>query len=163
MLLLVKKVFFLCRYKCNHYKFGMNKLAERLIRHGIKPSLQRIAILRYLDSHRTHPTADMIFSDLSPEMPTLSKMTVYNTLKLLVEKGIVQMITIDEKNVRYDADRSSHGHFKCKGCGCVYDVSFPIPDTCVVEGVGESTIDEVHLYFRGYCKKCLVEKEKKYN
>lgn len=137
----------------------MDSIIEHLLDHGMKPSLQRVAVMQYLDQHRTHPTADMIFSDLSPSMPTLSKTTVYNTLRLLVEKKVIQMITIDEKNIRYDADTTPHGHFKCKGCGCIYDIEFPLPETLFIDGVGELTIDEVHLYFRGYCKNCLEEEQ----
>ena len=54
---------------------------ERLQSHSIKPSVQRIAIMQYLMDHHTHPTVDEIYTALAPGMPTLSKTTVYNTLK----------------------------------------------------------------------------------
>ncbi|KAA6323417.1 Peroxide-responsive repressor PerR, partial [termite gut metagenome] len=76
---------------------------KHLLAHGIKLSLQRIAIMEYLLEHTTHPTVDEIYTKLFPVMPTLSKTTIYNTLKLLSEQGAIQMITIDEKNVRFDA------------------------------------------------------------
>ena len=60
---------------------------KRLQNHNIKPSVQRIAIMNYLIEHRTHPTVDEIYTALSPSIPTLSKTTVYNTLKLLSEQG----------------------------------------------------------------------------
>ena len=50
---------------------------ERLKSLGIRPSEQRIVILEYLLGHRTHPTVETIYSELSPKMPTLSKTTVY--------------------------------------------------------------------------------------
>lgn len=46
---------------------------------GIKPSLQRIAIVEYLMENRIHPTADDIYHALCIQVPTLSKTTVYNT------------------------------------------------------------------------------------
>ena len=55
-----------------------------LLERGIKPSQQRIALLEYLVKHPVHPTADELYSRLSPMMPTLSKTTVYNTLRLFV-------------------------------------------------------------------------------
>ena len=58
-------------------------VVKRLQNHNIKPSVQRIAIMNYLIEHRTHPTVDEIYTALSPSIPTLSKTTVYNTLKLL--------------------------------------------------------------------------------
>ena len=62
---------------------------EHLIRHGVRPSVQRIAVMNYLLEHRTHPTVDEIYVALSKDMPTLSKTTVYNTLELLVKQKAV--------------------------------------------------------------------------
>jgi Fe2+ or Zn2+ uptake regulation protein len=97
-------------------------VVKRLQNHNIKPSVQRIAIMNYLIEHRTHPTVDEIYTALSPSIPTLSKTTVYNTLKLLSEQGAAQTLTIDERNTCYDADTSPHGHFLCKRCGKIYDL-----------------------------------------
>ncbi|KAA6316446.1 Peroxide-responsive repressor PerR, partial [termite gut metagenome] len=69
---------------------------EQLSMHGIKPSLQRMAIMDYLLEHHTHPTVEEIYMALFPSIPTLSKTTVYNTLKLFAEQGVVNMLTIDE-------------------------------------------------------------------
>ena len=52
---------------------------------GVRPSVQRLAVMDYLATHKTHPTVDEIYSSLAPSIPTLSKTTVYNTLKLFVE------------------------------------------------------------------------------
>ena len=72
----------------------MEVVVERLQGHNIKPSVQRIAIMKYLMEHRTHPTVDEIYTALSPTIPTLSKTTVYNTLKILSEQGAAQTLTI---------------------------------------------------------------------
>ena len=95
-------------------------VVERLQSHSIKPSVQRMSIMRYLMEHLTHPTVDEIYTSLSPEMPTLSKTTVYNTLKLLSDHGAIQTLTIDERNTCYDADTTPHAHFLCKRCGRIY-------------------------------------------
>ena len=79
---------------------------KRLQNHNIKPSVQRIAIMSYLMEHRTHPSVDEIYTALAPSIPTLSKTTVYNTLKLLSEQGAAQTLTIDERNTCYDAETS---------------------------------------------------------
>ena len=94
---------------------------NRLRRYNIKPSVQRMAVLDYLMTHHTHPTADTIFNALYPSIPTLSKATVYNTLNLLTEHGVIQMITIDEKNARFDARETPHLHFKCASCGEIFE------------------------------------------
>jgi Fur family ferric uptake transcriptional regulator/Fur family peroxide stress response transcriptional regulator len=130
---------------------------DRLQEHGIKPSLQRMAIMGYLMEHYTHPTADTIFNKLYPSIPTLSKTTVYNTLKLLAQQGAITELTIDEKNVRYDADISPHAHFRCKHCGCVYDLPLKnLPAIAVKEADG-FVITESRLYCKGYCKKCKTK------
>lgn len=130
------------------------ELGNRLLEFGIKPSLQRIAIMEYLMKHLTHPTADMIFNDLYPSIPTLSKTTVYNTLKLFEEQGAIHAVSIDEKNVRYDADLSPHAHFKCKRCGSVND--FPLSNVYISEGIdsGDFQVTDCHVYYKGYCKQC---------
>lgn len=138
---------------------NQESIVTYLLRHHIKPSVQRIAIMDYLDANRTHPTADTVFNDLYPSIPTLSKTTVYNTLKLLVANGAIQMLTIDEKNARFDADISRHAHFQCKGCGCVYDLSLDLPETIYIDNVGELLVEETQVYCKGYCKICLELKE----
>lgn len=135
---------------------SQEEIQKRLLIHQVKPSVQRIAIMGYLMEHRTHPTADMIFNDLYNFIPTLSRTTVYNTLKLLVDQGAVQMLTIDEKNLRYDADISQHAHFKCRGCGCIYDLPIEQRDRIIIAGVGELMIDEIQVYCKGYCKECFA-------
>lgn len=129
---------------------------ERLQNYSIKPSVQRIAIMGYLMEHHTHPTVDEIYTALSPSIPTLSKTTVYNTLRLLSEQGAVQTLTIDERNTCYDADTSTHAHFLCKHCGKIYDLS---NDNTIkkVEGMDMDghDVQEIHYYYKGICKDCI--------
>lgn len=132
----------------------MKKLSANLEKVGIRSSYQRLKILGYLQAQRTHPTVDMIYKELSKEIPTLSKTTVYNTLKLFVCNDIVQELTIEEKEVRYDADTTQHAHFKCTDCGSVYDLALKstIFDKEAIEG---HKVLECHIYLKGLCKYCL--------
>jgi len=130
------------------------KVKDRLLEFGVKPSLQRMAVMEYLMKNPVHPTVDLIFNELSPAIPTLSKTTVYNTLKLLEENGAIQSINIDEKNVRYDADISPHAHFRCKKCGQVYDLFVSGLDSIKIESVEKLTITGCQVYYKGYCEKC---------
>ena len=128
---------------------------KRLQSCGIKPSLQRMAIMEYLMVNKTHPTADMIFNDLHPNIPTLSKTTIYNTVKLLAEQAAILAVNIDEKNQRYDGDISQHAHFRCKQCDCIYDI--PINSMQIShseKGIDNFIIAETQLYYKGFCKKC---------
>ena len=124
---------------------------NRLRRYNIMPSVQRMAVLDYLMTHHTHPTADTIFNALYPSIPTLSKATVYNTLNLLTEHGVIQMITIDEKNARFDARETPHLHFKCASCGEIFDFDLP---PLQIESLKDYDISDIQVYCKGTCPSC---------
>ncbi|WP_407397960.1 Fur family transcriptional regulator [Treponema sp.] len=98
------------------------EIADRLESKKIRPSLQRIAVYDYLLKNPVHPTADNIYTALAPSIPTLSKTTVYNTLKQFAEVELVNTITIEDGELRFDADTSNHMHFKCSRCGKIFDI-----------------------------------------
>ena len=128
----------------------------RLQTHGVKPSVQRLAVMAYLLEHRTHPTVEEIYEALAPEMPTLSRTTVYNTLRLLVEKQAVTMLTIDERRLCFDGDTSRHSHLLCKLCGRVVDITEePVNLLKQPETLEGHRITEMQTYYKGICRKCL--------
>ncbi len=131
-------------------------IEKYLKQNGIKPSYQRIKIFEYLVKHRNHPTVDIIYQELVKNIPTLSKTTVYNTLKLFLEKRIIQLIVIEENETRYDADITTHAHFKCEKCGRVYDIRVDLTEM-KIEGLKTFQVKENHIYFKGICEKCLKE------
>ncbi|MCQ2587992.1 MAG: transcriptional repressor [Treponema sp.] len=102
---------------------------------GIRPSIQRIAVYKYLYQNPVHPDVETVYSDLASDYPTLSKTTVYNTLKLFEEKNIVQSLKIEDDKLRFDAEMKSHIHFKCTKCGKITDIFTP-----------ENSPDPVKLY-----------------
>ena len=125
---------------------------------GIKPSYQRLRIMAYLYGNEEHPTADMIFRDLKKEISTLSKTTVYNTMKLFVEHGIANALSIDGHETRYDYNTETHGHFKCELCGELYDFMFDDEDI-ELKGLKKHDVQQVHLYVKGICEKCLKKRK----
>lgn len=127
--------------------------SELLRQHGIRPSVQRIAVMDYLLTHRTHPTADEIYGALAPEIPTLSKTTVYNTLSLFVARGAAAHIAIDPRGSRFDGDTSVHGHFLCTVCGGLYDVFFDMPPVLPMPGEGHA-VACAQIYYKGVCAHC---------
>lgn len=119
---------------------------------GIRPSLHRSEVMKYLYENRTHPTAETIYAALSPTIPTLSKTTVYNILNLLSEKGAIQSLTIDPRQCHYDGDTSSHAHFFCTECGELYDIFIePFKIEC------EHEVTHSQLYIKGICKHCKTK------
>ncbi|MEI3054104.1 Fur family transcriptional regulator [Segatella copri] len=127
----------------------------RLMERGIRPSMQRLAIMDYLINHPIHPTIDDVYQALSNKVPTLSRTTVYNTLRMLSENQAAQMITIDEHRVCYDGNVESHVHFYCKKCGKIIDLfgeqAPKLEGEKTVEG---NIIQEEQLYYKGICAKC---------
>lgn len=134
------------------------KVYDYLISYNIKPSVQRMAIMEYLLEHKTHPSIDEIYMALCDKIPTLSKTTVYNTLKLFVEQGAAQMLTIDEKNVNYDGDVSLHAHFMCKKCNKIFDLPYDKAD-CKAFTMNGFAIEEIHQYYKGICPACSTDLE----
>jgi len=132
---------------------------EKLLKmHNIKPSHHRMRIYQYLVERRNHPNVDMIYRDLLQEIPTLSKTTLYNTLNLFVERGIVTLITIEENETRYDADISLHGHLKCNKCGQIYDIRLKT-SLLDISGLDKFEVNESHIYFKGICPRCLNNRD----
>ena len=125
-----------------------------LTTNNIKPSLQRIKIFEYLYKNREHPTVETIYSYLVEEIPTLSKTTVYNTLKLFIDNGITHNVTIEDNEVRYDAIMEEHAHFKCNTCGNVFDVEIDLSALKIKEKKSFQ-IEKTNIYLKGKCNKCL--------
>lgn len=73
----------------------MDSAYNKLIALGIRPSIQRVAIMKYLQAHHTHPTVEDVYLALKKQLPTVSRTTVYNTLRMLSEHHAASMITID--------------------------------------------------------------------
>jgi len=131
-------------------------LTTTLADKGIRPSYQRIKVLETLYRKEGHPTADEIFCALSPEIPSLSRVTIYNTLHTFVKAGLVRSVNIDEIQVRYDIHLSEHGHFLCKACGMIFDFNVGISKISV-DGLQQFTITEKDLYFKGLCPNCRTQ------
>lgn len=127
---------------------------EYLLRYGIRPSIQRIEVMNYLLTHFTHPTVDEIYLALIDKIPTLSRTTIYNTLKLLVGHGAVSAIDIDRSCERFDANTALHAHFMCDKCGCITDI--PIEETSYLKSVAPTgfEIRSINLSYKGICENC---------
>lgn len=109
--------------------------------------------MEYLLNNRIHPTIDTIYTNLKQIMPKLSKTTIYNTLQQFVEKGITQIINIENNETRYDVDTATHGHFKCSNCGIIYDFDFDV-ENLKATGIDDFEVQQTHVYLKGICSNC---------
>lgn len=137
---------------------SVEALTNELKKRGVRPSYQRIRVLGYLHQLKEHPTADEVYQALVPEIPTLSKTTVYNTLHAFVDAGLVREINIDELELRYDVMLSSHGHFKCDACGKITNFGIDI-DSIPTMGLKEFQVKQKKVYFTGLCPNCVAQRD----
>jgi Fe2+ or Zn2+ uptake regulation protein len=128
-------------------------IPKYLVEHGVKPSFQRIKILEYLIQEKNHPTVNDIYLSLLDTIPTLSKTTVYNTLNLMIEYGLVHEVLVEENEVRYEFAEHFHGHFKCEQCGRLYDIPLSIEIENITD-LQRFQIKEQHIFFKGICSQC---------
>ena len=96
----------------------MGTLRER----GIQPSAQRVAVAEYVLTTKDHPSADQVWQTVRGSFPTISRATVYNTLNLFVNKGLLQQLVLAEGSVVFDPHTERHHHFIDESTGRIYDV-----------------------------------------
>lgn len=120
---------------------------------GVRPSVQRLAVLRYVANAHRHPSADEIYSALEGEFPTLSRTTVYNALHTLVGAGLVLELDLESGTMHYDlAPQPRHGHFMCLQCGRIYDTAMPAD---VMQAIApDFEVTAVSVVFKGLCPDC---------
>jgi len=130
-----------------------SELIEMMRRAGLRPSLQRLAVLSYVAGRRTHPTPDEIFTEMAPKFPSLSRTTVYNALHALTDAGLLRELDIEAGCQRYDlAPQTPHGHFVCRMCGRIFDMPLPLNiDLGAMEGFRTEAVD---FRARGVCPAC---------
>ena len=137
---------------------SIENIKDELSKKGIRASYQRMRVLGYLHQSNSHPTADEIYRHLSPEIPSLSRTTIYNILGIYVKAGLIRTVGIEDDEKRYDLLLSNHGHFKCEACGNITDFAIDI-DSIPIKGLSSFQIKEKDVYFKGLCPKCTNQKE----
>ncbi len=97
-------------------------VAQLLRGHGINPTHQRIEIGYALFENPRHPSADEILAIVNARHAETSRATVYNTLKLFVDRGMVRELIVDPTKVFYDPNTSVHHHFYDIATGELIDI-----------------------------------------
>lgn len=99
------------------------EVSDMLRQRGITPTHQRMEIAQVLFEKRWHPSADQILAAVNVRYAETSKATVYNTLKLFLEKGLVRELIVDPSKVFYDSNISEHHHFYDIESGEITDIA----------------------------------------
>lgn len=120
---------------------------------NISPSYTRVRIYEYLERDEHHPTVDEIYKALIDELPTLSKTTVYNTLKLFIEKGVAKQVSSESNESRYELVRHEHAHFLCEKCHQLFDVP-AMKLEIDLEKIPGFTVNGQDVQLKGICPNC---------
>jgi Fur family peroxide stress response transcriptional regulator len=96
-------------------------IIETLRKKGFKATPQRIAICRYALHSRDHPGAQRVYDEVRRVHPTVSLATVYKTLQILTEHGLVQELDLPESRARFDSYVEPHINLVCMRCGNIQD------------------------------------------
>ena len=126
---------------------------------GIKLTHQRLQIFQAVASSLEHPSAEAVHRAVQATTPTVSLDTVYRTLWLLTDLGLLTTLGPRQDSVRFDANVENHHHYVCTRCGLVRDFesvdldALAIPDA--VNNFGHVASAQVEV--RGICNRCVKE------
>ncbi len=136
------------------YGKSKREIAELLKERGINPTTQRIEVAHFLLQRAQHLSADEIYRSINSEYEQVSQATIYNTLRVLVEKGVIRELVISPDRIYYDSNTSSHHHFIDVATGEVSDVDANLVkiDLPALEGI-DAEVHEVSLLIRGRGKR----------
>ena len=120
-------------------------------------SQQREQIYEAVRTSMEHPSAQMVYDALRPEMPRLSLGTVYRNLHQMAQEG--RLRELEGPVARFDAVLPSHTHIRCVRCGQVADLELPYDPALDREAAGDGWVITGHeLVFNGICPACGAER-----
>jgi Fur family peroxide stress response transcriptional regulator len=143
-------------------KLSLSEIVEDLRRKGYRLTPQRQAIVQaLLDAEGTHPSAQEIYERVSPQFPMITLATIYNTLQVLEDMGVVTPLGFPGASTRYETAEGPHINLLCLRCGRIDDL--PLDDLPELQQKVAADsgylIRGAHLEYRGYCPTCRVEVE----
>lgn len=123
---------------------------------NIKYTNQRVEILDFLKDNTTHPTVEQVYEGVKKKLTRISKATVYQNLKFLAKKGLIQEVNIKGVS-RFEPNLEPHHHIICEKCGRIFDFeSRALTDSALkmAKSMKDFNITSANTNFYGICKKC---------
>jgi Fe2+ or Zn2+ uptake regulation protein len=123
---------------------------------GQRVTPQRLAIARTVRELSTHTTAETVFARVSEQMPGVSLPTVYATLDLLEELGLLRRVPTEAGTAVFDPRTEDHHHLVCRRCGAIKDVDAPVERTELLAAANALgfAADDAQVVVRGLCSSC---------
>lgn len=130
---------------------------------GVKLTHQRLEIFRELAATDEHPDADTLFRAVQPRLPTVSVDTVYRTLWMLHDLGLLTTLGPQRNGVRFDANLDPHHHYVCVRCGLVRDFESAELDAVRVPSAVKrlGSVSDAHVEVRGVCTNCQATRSRR--
>ncbi len=128
---------------------------------GVKLTHQRLEIFRELAATVGHPDAESLFRAVQERVPTVSLDTVYRTLWMLHDLGLVVTLGPKRDGIRFDANLERHHHYVCVRCGLVRDFESEELNSLRVPGSVQDLggILDARVEVRGVCSSCQQGQE----
>jgi len=123
---------------------------------GYRATPQRIAISRYFLSNNEHPTAQKAYLEVKKTHPTVSLATIYNTIKILRESGLIRELNLHQGETRFDPNTEPHLHLLCLRCGGISDWMDPLMSKLIVKVSADANFIVTGSIFelKGICDGC---------
>ena len=117
-----------------------NSIGDFLSEYGIKPTRQRVAIATQMFEKEQHLSADVLLELVNSDVTTatVSKATVYNTLKLFVKEGILKEVALDPQRIIFDTNTHQHHHILNVDTGEIRDITPLRIDVSNVDGINSN-------------------------
>lgn len=134
-----------------------DNLKEAFRASGRRWTSQRQVVLDVLESASEHLDADMVYTRAKMHDPDISLATIYRTLAILKEMGLVEEHRLGEEHCHYEpVGDGPHYHFTCVDCGEVVEFDAPLVEQIKQEFLQKrgGRINSTHLYMSGYCARC---------
>ena len=137
-------------------KLTQEQIRERFRDRDVKMTPQRAAIYRALAERVDHPTAEDLHRQVRRTYPMMSPNTVYYTLTVLKDAGLVHEVNYWHDRSRFDANLDLHHHLICLGCRRIQDVTDDVLDRLQVPARrrGGFEVRGHRVEFHGYCARC---------
>lgn len=126
-----------------------SEVVSVLREHGVQPSAQRVAVAEYVLATHEHPSADRVWERVKKGFPMISRATIYNTLNLFVERGLLQQLVLAEGNVVFDPRLEPHHHFIDDRTGKIHDIPWETLKVSRLEKLEGYEVREYSVILRG--------------
>ena len=142
-------------------KVHPQEIEARFRRHAVRVTRQRAAIYAALAETTSHPSAEDLYRMVKRQQPLMSRNTVYYTLGVLRQAGLVREVNVGHHVARFDGNVTAHHHLICLGCSRIMDV--------MDDGLNQLTLSHRQargfqvlghrVEFHGYCAECQHAQE----